>query len=65
MHTSMRRARTIVATCAVPVSVQWANAQLPLFEGDLLSESTAFIMVNLVLSKVGGRILVNSAHAGI
>ena len=50
MH--MSRARTIVATCAVPVSVHCTNAQLPLFRGNLLSESTAFTLVNLVLSKV-------------
>jgi hypothetical protein len=47
----MRRARTIVAihkvTCAIPVSVRCANAQLPSFGGVLLLESTAFIL-NLV-----------------
>ena len=40
MHTSMRRARAIVATCAVPVSVQCTNAKLPAFGGDLVLVQT-------------------------
>jgi hypothetical protein len=38
----MRRVRTIVAICAVPVSVQCAKAQLPLFGGDLLPEAAVY-----------------------
>jgi hypothetical protein len=51
----MRRARTIdrswLYTCAVPVSVQCANAQLPSFGGNLLPQKTAFVQVLSIHAK--------------
>jgi hypothetical protein len=41
----MRRACTIVAICAVPVSVQRANAHLHTIGQDLVPDKTALILV--------------------
>ena len=39
----MRRVRSWLYTCAVPVSALCTNAQLPSFGGDLLPERTVFV----------------------
>ena len=45
-----------MSACVDPVSVQFANAQLPLFGGDLMSESTAYVLnlVNIYLEGAAG-----------